>query len=44
MNMGGPNNLSEVDELGFEDYRVDKAPNQHPLFIVCLKNLYKNME
>jgi len=33
-----------AEELGFEDYRVAKAPNHHPLFIECLKNLYKSME
>jgi len=31
-------------ELGFEDYRVAKAPNHHPLFIKCLKNLYKSIK
>jgi len=31
-------------DLGFEDYRVAKAPNHHPLFLECLKNLYKSME
>jgi ferrochelatase len=33
-----------AEELGFEDYRVAKAPNHHPLFLKCLKNLYKSME
>jgi len=33
-----------ADELGFEDYRVAKAPNNHPLFIKCLKNLYEKMQ
>jgi ferrochelatase len=33
-----------AEELGFEDYRVAKAPNHHPLFLECLKNIYKNME
>ncbi|MEA3384201.1 MAG: ferrochelatase [Campylobacterota bacterium] len=32
-----------ADELGFEDYRVTKAPNQHPLFLECLKNMYESM-
>ena len=36
--------IEVADELGFEDYRVAKAPNHHPLFIECLKNLYKSME
>jgi len=31
-----------ADELGFEDYRVAKAPNNHPLFIKSLKNLVEN--
>ncbi len=30
-------------ELGFEDYRVAKAPNHHRLFIKCLKNLYESI-
>lgn len=33
-----------ADELGFEDYRVAKAPNHHPLFLECLVNLYKGMK
>lgn len=33
-----------AEELGFEDYRVAKAPNHHPLFLECLKKLYKSME
>jgi ferrochelatase len=33
-----------ADELGFEDYRVAKAPNHHPLFIECLKSLYEKMK
>jgi len=33
-----------AEELGFDDYRVAKAPNNHPLFLECLKNLYKNMK
>ncbi len=31
-------------ELGFEDYRVAKAPNHHPLFLECLKRIYQSME
>ncbi|MGK0256329.1 MAG: ferrochelatase [Arcobacteraceae bacterium] len=31
-------------DLGFEDYRVAKAPNHHPLFLECLQNIYKSME
>jgi len=33
-----------ADELGFEDYRVAKAPNHHPLFLECLKKLYKSIK
>lgn len=33
-----------AEELGFEDYRVAKSPNHHPLFIQCLKNIYQTME
>ena len=33
-----------ADELGFEDYRVAKAPNHHPLFVECLKSIYESME
>jgi len=33
-----------AQELGFEDYRVAKAPNNHPLFLECLQNLYKKMQ
>jgi ferrochelatase len=33
-----------ANELGFEDYRVSKAPNHHPLFIQCLKELYISMD
>ena len=32
-----------AEELGFEDYRVAKAPNRHPLFLQCLENIYKRM-
>jgi len=33
-----------ADELGFEDYRVAKAPNHHTLFLECLKNIYEGMK
>ncbi len=33
-----------AQELGFEDYRVASAPNHHPLFLECLKDIYKSME
>lgn len=32
-----------ADELGFETYRVAKAPNDHPAFVACLKDLYEGM-
>jgi ferrochelatase len=32
-----------ADELGFEDYRVAKSPNHHPLFVECLKSLYESL-
>ncbi|MBD3842812.1 MAG: ferrochelatase [Campylobacterales bacterium] len=31
-----------ASELGFEAYRVAKAPNNHPFFIESLKNLYES--
>ncbi|MGB3750701.1 MAG: ferrochelatase [Arcobacteraceae bacterium] len=33
-----------ADGLGFEDYRVAKAPNNHPLFLESLINLYNGMQ
>jgi ferrochelatase len=33
-----------ADELGFEDYRVAKSPNHHPMFLECLKNIYQDMQ
>ena len=33
-----------AEELGFEDYRVAKAPNSHPEFVKCLTNIYKEMK
>jgi len=30
--------------MGFEDYRVSKAPNDHPEFVKCLANIYKEMK
>jgi len=33
-----------ADELGFEDYRVAKAPNHHPYFLQCLKSMYEKMK
>jgi ferrochelatase len=33
-----------ADELGFEDYRVAKAPNNHPLFLECLTEIYEGIQ
>lgn len=33
-----------ADELGFEEYRVAKAPNDHPEFVKCITNLYENLK
>lgn len=33
-----------ADELGFSDYRVAKAPNDHPLFVQSLCNIYESMQ
>ena len=33
-----------AEDLGFEDYRVAKAPNSHPEFVKCLTNIYKEMK
>ena len=33
-----------ADQLGFVDYRVAKAPNEHPLFVKSLVNIYENMK
>jgi len=30
--------------LGFEQYRVAKAPNDHPDFVDCIANLYESMK
>lgn len=32
-----------AEELGFEEYRVAKAPNAHPEFVKCLTNIYEDM-
>jgi ferrochelatase len=31
-------------DIGFEDYRVAKAPNDHPEFVKCLANIYEEMK
>ncbi|CAA6814258.1 MAG: Ferrochelatase, protoheme ferro-lyase (EC [uncultured Sulfurovum sp.] len=33
-----------ADELGFEEYKVAKAPNDHPLFVDSLKGIYEKMK
>jgi ferrochelatase len=33
-----------AEELGFEEYRVAKAPNNHPEFVKCITNIYENMK
>jgi ferrochelatase len=32
-----------ADELGFEAYKVAKAPNDHPMFVEALKGIYEKM-
>lgn len=32
-----------ADELGFTDYRVCRCPNDHPLFVQTLTELYEKM-
>jgi ferrochelatase len=31
-------------ELGIKDYRVAKAPNHHPYFLLNLKEIYEEMK
>lgn len=33
-----------AEEMGFEEYRVSKAPNDHPSFVKCIANLYESMK
>lgn len=33
-----------AEALGFEKYRVAKAPNDHPLFVKCIANIYESMK
>ena len=33
-----------AQEIGFEEYRVAKAPNDHPSFVKCISNLYESMK
>lgn len=34
----------KAEEMGFDEYRVAKAPNNHPEFVKCLSNMYENMK
>jgi len=34
----------KAEAMGFEEYRIAKAPNDHPFFIKSLTNLYKSMQ
>ena len=33
-----------AEEIGFEEYRVAKAPNDHPMFVKCITNIYESMK
>jgi len=33
-----------AEEMGFEDYRVAKAPNSHSEFVKCLTHIYEDMK
>ncbi|MGB5506853.1 MAG: ferrochelatase [Sulfurovum sp.] len=33
-----------AEEIGFEEYRVAKAPNDHPAFVKCITDLYESMK
>lgn len=33
-----------AEEIGFEEYRVAKAPNDHPSFVKCIANIYESMK
>lgn len=33
-----------AEELGFEEYRVARAPNAHPDFVKCLQRLYEGLK
>lgn len=34
----------KAQAMGFEVYRVAKAPNNHPEFVKCITNIYENMK
>ena len=33
-----------AEEMGFETYRVAKAPNDHPAFVACINKIYKELK
>lgn len=33
-----------AQELGFEEYRIAKAPNAHPEFVKCITDIYEHMK
>ncbi|MEN8726569.1 MAG: ferrochelatase [Sulfurovum sp.] len=33
-----------AEEIGFDEYRVAKAPNDHPSFVKCITNIYESMK
>jgi len=33
-----------AEDLDFEEYRVAKAPNDHPAFVACISDIYENMK
>jgi ferrochelatase len=33
-----------AEELGFEEYRVAKAPNAHPQFVACIQGIYERLK
>lgn len=33
-----------AEELEFKEYRVAKAPNDHPAFVKCITNIYESMK
>lgn len=33
-----------AEELGFEEYKIAKAPNAHPEFVKCIANMYEDMK
>lgn len=34
----------KAEHLGISDYRVAKAPNDHPEFVKCIKNIYEDLK